>query len=143
MSATTLNPQILGQAERAHRALLDRLLTGTGLTYHHWVALALLGGGRPDADGLVSALAGGLKIDTAAAEGVVAELADAGLIETANSVVELTGEGRETYGRLRAAVDETIGSLYAGIPADELATAGRVVALVTTRANAELMRETV
>jgi DNA-binding MarR family transcriptional regulator len=140
MTATTLNPQVLGQAERAHRALLDRKLAGTGLAYHHWVALTLIGGGRPDGDELVATIAGAVKIDTAAARKVLDELADAELIETQDSVVELTAKGQETYGRLRAAVDQTIGSLYAGIPSDELATAGRVVTLLTTRANAELDR---
>jgi DNA-binding MarR family transcriptional regulator len=140
MTATMLNPQVLGQAERAHRALLDRKLAGTGLAYHHWVALTLIGGGRPDADGLIATIAGAVKIDAATARTVIDELADAELIETQDSAVELTAKGQETYGRLRTAVDETIGSLYAGIPADELATAGRVVTLVTTRANAELDR---
>ncbi|MDX6472688.1 MAG: hypothetical protein QOK22_1504 [Gaiellaceae bacterium] len=141
MSETTLNPQILGQAERAHGALLDRKLAGTGLAYHHWVALTLIVGGRLDVDGLIATIAGAVKIDTASARNVLDELAAAQLIEADGSALRLTGEGRATYDRLRESVDATIGSLYAGIPADELATAGRVVALLTARANAELLRD--
>ena len=54
------------------------------------------------------------------------------------SQLQLTDEGRGVYGQIRARVDETIGKLYADIPADDLATAGRVLTLVTARADAEL-----
>jgi hypothetical protein len=139
----TLNPKVLGQAESAHRALLGRILAGTPHTYHHWVAFNLIvaGDGRIDAGAFVERITDALKIDDAAARSVLDELTDACVIETTSSDgagLGLTDEGQETYHRLRAAVDETIGLLYADIPADDLTTAGRVLALVTARANAEL-----
>jgi DNA-binding MarR family transcriptional regulator len=144
-TAQTLNPQILGQAEKAHGALLDRILAGTPHTYHHWVGLNLIvaGDGRIDSDAFVERITGALKIDDATARTVIDELSDAQLIEaTAPGTrgLQLTGEGQETYRRIRAAVDQTIGRLYADIPADDLATAGRILAVVTARANAELAR---
>jgi DNA-binding MarR family transcriptional regulator len=139
----TLNPQVLGQAEKAHGALLRRILEGTPHTYHHWVAFSLIvaGDGRIDPDALVERMTGALKIDDSTARNVIGELTDARVIETTSldgRGLQLTDEGQETYRRLRTAVDETIGVLYADIPADDLATAGRVLALITARANAEL-----
>ena len=140
----TLNPQVLGQAEKAHRALFERIVTGTSITYRRWVALNLVvaaDAGGIGRDPFVERLAGALKIDLATAREVVAELAAAGLVESTSpdgSQLQLTDEGREVYGQIRVRVDETIGKLYADIPADDLATAGRVLTLVTARADAVL-----
>jgi DNA-binding MarR family transcriptional regulator len=60
------------------------------------------------------------------------------LARTAARHLQLTDEGQEAYRRIRSRVDETIGQLYADIPATDLATAGRVLTLITARANAEL-----
>lgn len=141
--AQTLNPQVLGQAEQAHRALLGRILAGTPHTYHHWVAFNLIvaGDGRINPDAFVERMTGALKIDEATVRNVIGELTEARVLETTSSDgrrLQLTDEGQETYRRLRAAVDETIGPLYADIPADDLATAGRVLTLLTARANTEL-----
>jgi hypothetical protein len=142
MTAQTLNPQVLGQAEKAHAALLDRILAGTPNTYHRWVALNIIvgGGEHIDRDAFIERMTGGLKIDDATAQGVIDELNDERLIETDGLRLELSDEGQETYRRIRKAVDDTIGPLYADIPVDDLATAGRVLALITARANDELAR---
>jgi hypothetical protein len=142
-TAETLNPQVLGQAEKAHGALFDRIVTGTNITYHRWVALNLIVAGADgvDRDRLIAMMTGALKLDEATGREVVGELTDAQLIEPASpdgSDLQLTDEGQEAYRRIRSRVDETIGQLYAGIPADDLATAGRVLTLITARANAEL-----
>ena len=39
---------------------------------------------------------------------------------------------------IRAALDEVTARLFGGFPTEDLATAGRVLAIVTVRANAEL-----
>ncbi|MDX6222850.1 MAG: hypothetical protein QOD91_1904, partial [Frankiales bacterium] len=39
--APTLDPQIIGQAEKAHKPLLERVLARTGTTMNQWVALKL------------------------------------------------------------------------------------------------------
>jgi hypothetical protein len=139
----TLNPQILGQAEKAHAALLDRILAGTPNTYQHWVAFNIIGAadGRIDTDAFVERMTGGLKIDDATARAVVDELAEGHMIETTSpdgAALELTDDGQATYRWIRKAVDETLGPLYADISADDLATVGRVLALITARANAEV-----
>ena len=68
----SLKPQLIGQAENALRALLDRTLAGTGLAYRHWIALSLaVGNDEPVAqDALIERITGVLKVDgTAARDG--------------------------------------------------------------------------
>lgn len=143
--AQNLSPQVLGKAEKAHAALLDRILEGTPLTYHHWVAFTLVSAadGRINVGVLVESMTSALKIDDAKARTAIGELTELHLIEPALSDapgIQLTDEGQATYRRIRTAVDETIGILYSDISDDELATAGRVLTLITDRANAELAR---
>ena len=45
---------------------------------------------------------------------------------------------RELHGQIRSTVSETVARLYADISADDLATTGRVLAVITTRIDAEL-----
>jgi hypothetical protein len=63
-------------------------------------------------------------------------IAPAGLVQ-AGGPLTLTEQGRGRYGQIRRAIDELTARLF-DFPADELATAGRVLSIVTTRANAEL-----
>jgi hypothetical protein len=145
MSTPTLTPQILGQAESAHRALLDRILAGTGRTYHGWVALNLtaVNGAAIDRDQLVDKLTGALKIDDTAAGEAIAELTAARLLQTApgdRSRLQLTDTGQDQHRQLRSAINQPITRLYRDIPAADLATAGQVLTLLTARAAAELAR---
>jgi DNA-binding MarR family transcriptional regulator len=139
----TLNPQILGQAESAHRAILDRILAGPGNTYHQWVALnfTAVSGAAIDRDQLVDQMTGALKIDDPAAREAIAELTAARLLQTQpgdRSPVHLTDAGQELHRQIRTAINETITWLYSDLPADDLATAGRVLTVITARANTEL-----
>jgi hypothetical protein len=84
-----------------------------------------------------------LRVDDATVRQVISELVDLHLIEPASSDVpwiRFSDEGQAMYRRLRGAVEETIAMLYTDIPDEELATAGRVLILITERANAELAR---
>ncbi|GLW07024.1 hypothetical protein Misp01_21540 [Microtetraspora sp. NBRC 13810] len=135
---TTLNPQILGRAENAHRALLDRTLTGTGLSYHQWVALKITAAGGAG-DGLAGKVANALKTGEPAARQAIAGLVAAGLLAE-DGPAALTPAGRDLHDRLTAAIDETVTRLYSDVPAGDLAVAGRVLTLITARADAELAR---
>lgn len=53
------------------------------------------------------------------------------------SRLRLTDAGRELYESTTAETAEISARLYAGIPAEDLVIAGRVLTLVTERANAE------
>lgn len=142
-TTTTLNPQVIGQAERALGALMDRVLAATGGTFPQWVALTLTtaAGGTIERDQLVSRMTSALKTDDATALAAIAELTAAQLLadrpgEAAR--VGLTDTGQARYRQLRTAVDQVTARLYGDLPAEDLAIAGRVLGVITARANTEL-----
>jgi hypothetical protein len=72
---------------------------------------------------------------------VVASLAASDLLESLpgdDSRLRLTDQGRARNDEIRSAIAVITERLYGDIPAADLATAGRVLSLVTARANAEL-----
>jgi DNA-binding MarR family transcriptional regulator len=145
-TAPTLNGQVIGQAHYATRAVLENRLARTGITFHQVVALNTTAdkGGAVERDWLVGRMTGTLKIDESAVLATIAELTTAGLLEALpaeageGARVGFTDEGRALHGRTAAAVAEITERLYRDLPADDLATAGRLLTLVTARANAEL-----
>jgi hypothetical protein len=127
---TPLNGQIIGQAERATRAVLDRLLADMPFT--DWVAINLSATGGPD--DLAGRLATGLRIDPAP---ILAGLVDAGLLTAGGA---LTPAGRARYDDISAGLADITARLYGDLSAEDLAVAGRVLITVTNRARAELVR---
>jgi DNA-binding MarR family transcriptional regulator len=146
MSTTTTPPfgaQVIGQTEKALGAILDRQLAGTGLTERQWVTLTVTvaSGGAVDRDQLVGRLAGILKVSEAAAQARMTELAGAGLLQVPDgegAVVKVTDAGQQLHSRIRSAITEITERLWGDLPAEDLATAGRVLSTVLARANAEL-----
>jgi hypothetical protein len=136
-----LNTQVIGQAESALGALLEPLLAGAGITFQQWLILTVTtaSGGRTDRCQLVARISGARKVDPAAVESAIAELAAAGLAADTGPLA-LTDSGRDVYQRIRGAVDELNAELFA-FPSEDLATAGRVLSIVTARANAVLARQ--
>ena len=137
-TAPLLNPQIVGQAENAHQPILARVLAPTGTTKNQWVALTMTAtaGGAVEAARLAGQLVGALKVDPAAARDAVAELLAARLLADEASRVRLTDAGRARFAEIRAAIDAIVTPAYAGIPAEDLATAARVLTTITARLNA-------
>jgi DNA-binding MarR family transcriptional regulator len=136
-SAALLNPQIVGQAENAHQPILARVLAPTGTTKNQWVALTMTAAaGAVGTAELAGRLVGALKVDPAAARDAVAELVAARLLADDASGVRLTAAGEARYAEIRAAIDAIVTPAYAGIPAEDLATAARVLTTVTARLNA-------
>jgi DNA-binding MarR family transcriptional regulator len=134
----SLNTQVIGQAESALGAILDPLLAQTGTTFRQWLVLTVTAASGADIDRatLVARIAGARKIDGAEVETAIGELAAAGLARAASRVT-LTEAGQATCTGIRAALEEITARLF-DFPAEDLATAGRVLAIVTARANAEL-----
>jgi DNA-binding MarR family transcriptional regulator len=135
----TLNGQVLGQAERASRAVLDRLLARVDTTFDQWVVLNLTGTTEPPPgrDQLVARMATGLRIAPATVQSTVDGLVAAGMLVD-GAAMALTDQGRARFDTLRAELAEVTARLYGDLPAEDLATAGRVLTIVTERANAEL-----
>jgi DNA-binding MarR family transcriptional regulator len=133
-----LSTQVIGQAESALGALLEPQLASEEITFHEWLVLAVTAasGGSIDRGPLVARISGARKVDVAAIGTAIAELAAAGLV-TAEDPVTCTDEGRATYHRIRAAVGEITARLFE-FPPEDLAAAGRVLSIITARANALL-----
>jgi len=139
-TAPTLTPLIIGQAENAHKPLMDPVLAPTGTTFPQWVAmkLAQVAGGAIEREQLVARIAGALKVDGQVAQSAIAELTTAGLMSTGDgSTVALTNAGNARQHQLQAAIDQTVARVYRDIPAEDLATAARVLTQITAQANAE------
>lgn len=142
-TAPTVNGQVIGQAHYATRAVLEGLLATTGTTFHQSVALNATAesGGSIERHRLVDRMTSTLKIDAAAVETVVAGLIAEGLLEEEPGEVAglaQTAAGSALHRSHRAALAEITARLYADLPAEDLAAAGRVLTEVTARANAVL-----
>jgi hypothetical protein len=132
---------VIGETEKALNAILDRQLVGPGLSEPQWVTLAVASGGSADLHQLVDRMAGVLKVSEPEAQAHVTALVAAQLLRVPDgdgSPVELTDAGQQLQGRIRGAVTQITQRLWGDLPADDLATAGRVLSIVLTRANAEL-----
>lgn len=143
MSSPTLNGQVIGQAHYATRAVLERELAPAGVSFQQSLALnavAAEGGVAARAD-LVDRMTGALKVEEAPVRATLDELTAAGLLRelpAGGSGLALTDAGRALQRRLADTVAAITARLYAGIPAEDMAVAGRVLTLVKQRADGEL-----
>lgn len=143
MTTTTplLDPRVIALAHYAGRALLENVLARHGATFQQSVTLRLaaVAEGPVERDAVVGGVAGALKIDAAEAHSVVDGLITADLLAPEGpSLVRITAAGRELYDRTSAETAPVTARIYAGIPAEDLAVAGRVLHLITERADGEL-----
>ncbi|MEU7391143.1 MarR family transcriptional regulator [Streptomyces tanashiensis] len=142
-TAPTTNGRVIALAHYAARALLEGVLTRHGATFEQSVTLraVVLAGDSVGRDELVSDVIGSLKTDESAVRAAIDELTATKLLEqdpAETSRLRLTDSGRELYETTTAETAEISARLYADIPAEDLAVAGRVLTLITQRANAEL-----
>jgi hypothetical protein len=137
--APPLNGQIIGQAERATRALLDVLLAAENSPFVNWVAINLVATrGELTTESLLEQMVSGLRIDEAEARAAIHDLEGEALMTTGD-LVRLTMEGEATYARISAGIAELAARLYSDLPHDDLVIARRVLETVTERARAELV----
>ncbi|MCX4985218.1 MarR family winged helix-turn-helix transcriptional regulator [Streptomyces sp. NBC_00572] len=142
-TAPSVNGRVLALAHHAARALLEGVLTRHGITFHQSVTFrAVVAAGESiGRDELVGDVTGSLKTDASVVTAVIEELTTAKLLEEVpaeTSRVRLTDAGRELYEVTSAESAGITARLYGGIPAEDLAVVGRVLTLITDRANAEL-----
>jgi hypothetical protein len=141
----TLSTRVIGQAEKSLNAILGRQLAGTGLTEAQWVVLtlAVAAGGTAERDRLTHMVANMLKISEEDAETHIDILVAARHLQITSegSAVTVTGAARQLHSRVGSAVAVITHRLWGDLPAEDLATAGRVLTIVTDRANTELTRE--
>ena len=139
-----LSTRVIGQTEKTLNAILDRQLAGTGLTEPQWVilTLAVTSGGTVERDQFTRQVAGALKSGAAEAQAHIAGMVAARQLQAAGggSAVTVTDAAPQLHGRIRTVVTEITQRLWGDLPAEDLATAGRVLAIITERGNTELAR---
>lgn len=135
-----LNPQIIGQAERAHAAILGRILSGSNVTGNQSITvnLVMFAGGSLDHSALIDRLAEALLVSISTAQETIAETINAGLLAREGADINATDAGKAYYQRFRAVSVEALTPAYADIPADDLAIAARVLTTITERIRHEL-----
>jgi DNA-binding MarR family transcriptional regulator len=139
-TAPTADARALGLAHYAARAVLEHILARHGATFAQQIALRLVAVAEAPFEraALVDQVAGSLKTDTAEVQGIVEQLLANGLLASEASQIRITDAGREFYAAVSGESAQISARVWGGIPAEDLAATGRVLALVTERANAEL-----
>lgn len=127
-------PRLIGETEKTLNALLRQFLDDTGLTEPQWVTLQLAAelDGSVDAAGLAAATTD--RAHFSDADAIVASLTERALLGSGRP----SSAGLELIDRVRARVRAGAGEIWQGLPADDVAVAGRVLNEVVRRARAVL-----
>ncbi|MFF7314065.1 MarR family transcriptional regulator [Streptomyces sp. NPDC008137] len=140
-TAPLVGPRVIALAHYAGRAILENVLARHGITFQQSVTLRLaaLAEGPVGRERLVDEVTGALKAGATEVHTVIEELIAARLLAPSGaSGVRITDAGRELYDRTSGETAPITARIYDGIPAEDLAVAGRVLSLITERADAEL-----
>ncbi|MFE1794899.1 MarR family transcriptional regulator [Streptomyces sp. NPDC059517] len=139
-TAPAANARDLALAHYAARGVLEHVLARHGATFQQQVALrAALTSDTPQTpDDLLAQVEGSLKADPADIRATLDELLAKQLLVAEGAYLRPTEAGRELLAAVGAETAPISARIWGGIPAEDLAAAGRVLALVTERANAEL-----
>ena len=137
---TAFGPSLIGQTEKALDAILVRELEGTGVSAAGWVILKLAEGpgGRLGRQDLVDRAKVQAKFEAEKSEAEITSLLSLGLLDAGAGEVAMTPAARELQARVIGTTDEIRDRLWGDLPQADLATAGRVMGTVLSRANAEL-----
>ncbi|MGV9316347.1 MarR family transcriptional regulator [Streptomyces sp. NPDC003691] len=142
-TAPAADARVLGLAHYAARGVLEQVLARHGMTFLQQMVLrtavtAEAAGESTAVDSLVTRVQGFLKAGPADVRAAVGELLARRLLAADGPHAVPTDKGRELLAAAGAEVAPYSARIWGGIPAGDLAAAGRVLALVTERANAEL-----
>jgi hypothetical protein len=137
---TAFGPALIGQTEKALDAILVRELDGTGVSAAGWVLLKLADGPGEQLDrrALVERARVQAKFPAEKSEAEIASLLSLDMLAADGADLVLTPAARELQTRVIGATDVVRGRLWGDLPESDLATAGRVLETVLSRANAEL-----
>ncbi|MBK6017353.1 MarR family winged helix-turn-helix transcriptional regulator [Streptomyces sp. MBT53] len=141
-TATTppADARMLGLAHYAARAVLESVLVRHGVGFQQQITLrpVAVAAGPVDRGQLAADTAAALKVDEDSAQGTIDELITAGLLGADASDVRITDAGRELFERITKETSAASARIWGDLPEEDLLAAGRVLSLVTERANAEL-----
>ncbi|MFF9344174.1 MULTISPECIES: MarR family transcriptional regulator [unclassified Streptomyces] len=142
-AATTAAPadsRALGLAHYAARGLLEHVLARHGVTFVQQLALrtAVTAGEPLTADELVARVRASLKASPAEVRAALDALRAKELLLADGPRLLPADAGRALLATVTAEITPLSARVWDGIPADDLAAAGRVLALVRERADREL-----
>ncbi|MEU0847140.1 MarR family transcriptional regulator [Streptomyces flaveolus] len=139
-TAPVADSRALGLAHYAARGVLEHVLARHGVTFQQQIALraAATADTPQTADDLVTQVRGSLKTDPVAVRATLDELLAEQLLVTDGAHLRPSDAARELLAAVSAETAPLTARIWGGIPAEDLAAAGRVLALVTERADAEL-----
>ncbi|WP_329376459.1 MarR family transcriptional regulator [Streptomyces sp. NBC_01351] len=139
-TAPVATPRALGLAHYAARGVLEHVLARHGVTFEQQIALraAVTAESPQTPDELVAQVRGSLKADPADVRATLDVLQSKRLLVAEGAHLLATDAGRELLDTVGAETAPISARVWGGIPAEDLAAAGRVLTLVTERANAEL-----
>lgn len=137
-----VNTQVIGKAESALGAILDPILTKTRTSFPQWLVLTVLAGNGGDSElgRLVAQIASARKVEDEVVLAAVHELTADGLVKESGGIIAMTESGRARQGQVRGRIAEITGRLFDDFAPKDLEAAGRVLTIITERANAELAR---
>lgn len=138
--APAMDSRLIGVAHYAARAVLEQVLSRHNVTFQEMATLrpVAAAGGPVAHDQLVGRTVAALKVDEAEVREVIGALIAKGLLAADGPQLRITDAGQTFYADAGAATSEIGARIYAGIPAEDLAAAARVLTTVTERADAEL-----
>ncbi|MET7271162.1 MarR family transcriptional regulator [Streptomyces flaveolus] len=139
-TAPVADSRALGLAHYAARGVLEHVLARHGVTFQQQIALraAATADTPQTADDLVTQVRGSLKTDPVAVRATLDELLAEQLLVADGAHLRPSDAARELLAAVSAETAPLTARIWGGIPAEDLAAAGRVLALVTERADAEL-----
>ncbi|MFJ5259864.1 MarR family winged helix-turn-helix transcriptional regulator [Streptomyces sp. NPDC088387] len=140
-STPLLDSRVIGLAHYAARGVLESVLARHDLTFQQLITLrpVVTADGPAERADVVGQTTGALKTSATEADAVVDTLIGKGLVTAAGSSrVHATDAGRAVVEAVNAEIAPVTARIYADIPTADLATAARVLTVVTERANAEL-----
>ncbi|MFD7716481.1 MarR family transcriptional regulator [Streptomyces sp. NPDC059814] len=140
ITAHVANARNLALAHYAARGVLENVLARHGATFQQQVALraASTSDAPQTPDDLLTQVQESLKADPADIRATFDELRAKQLLVADGVHLRPTDAGRELLAAVGAETTPISARIWGGIPAEDLAAAGRVLALVTERANTEL-----
>lgn len=135
-----MNPRTLALAHYAARAVLERVLARYGMTFQQSVTLRVfaVAEGPVSRAAVVADATASLKVPESEIDAVVDELIGKGLVTPEGDALRITDTGRELHTVTGTESAPITARIYGGIPQEDLVVAGRVLARVAERANAEL-----
>ncbi|MFJ7949025.1 MarR family transcriptional regulator [Streptomyces sp. NPDC096354] len=139
-TALVADARALGLAHYAARGVLEHVLARHGATFQQQVALraAITADAPQTPDDLVNQVQGSLKADPTDIRATLHELLAKQLLVVDDAYLRPTDAGRELIAAVGTETAPITARIWGGIPVEDLAAAGRVLALVAERADAEL-----